>query len=854
VSSGARTLPTVVLVGRDAELGRLEAGLAAVSVAQVCGVAGVGKTAVALAFAARWAGPVFHRQVLAGQPMPELEDDLRRALADGRVATITDDRERRARLVTAIDERGALIVLDDVHRIPVAARTALLADAATLVRGKLVVTAREITPLDSEHLLLRLEALGEDAARELWMRLDALYGPADGFEVGFHRARGNPFLLRQAHARPLDEEDPMRSVVRELTPDERAIAGALALSELRLPLAVVESLTGDAIAGRSALRALIVRLLVDLDGARTCAVHDLVREVLIDELAPSERAALHAALATALREASVDPVSRVREVVRHLVAIERWAEAGALIANESAELVRRGAAGTLLRAIDRIPADARGPGVRLLRARTLGRLLDFRRAADELAALVALRVEPRCELELALGQLATQTAAFSVAESALEAAHAMAVTDGQRLRAQTGLAILRTYQGRGDEGRAFLAALEEASTDPVYAGQLGLCYAFICWIDERDADGMAPIRRALDRFSDGAGGFRVRVIAPILFGVMLAQLGRFDESDRELGEAERVIAEGEDLHIQLMLRAARATVAMARDQRLTAVRELAEVLDAFERCGYAVAALWTRVSLGRLQLVLGRRRAGLASLAAVEADARAAGVGAVVAMVERARADDPLAPSFLTDEQVTTGVASIRDVARAALRAALAGDRVAAEVAATEVEHRGHADDHAVDRALVELARAVVAREEPRDATVAHAAQAAAAAGADVDLISALAERLGVRETAAEPSGAVLDLRAGVLRAGRREILLDASPLLRRVLISLTASPGCALDKAALAEVMWDEPYAGDRESALKGNVHRLRRMLDGTGLTLRLTERGYRLEAPAGITIVPED
>ena len=55
--------PPAVFVGRDAELTRLALGVQRVSVALICGVAGVGKSSLASAFAATWPGPIAYCRV-----------------------------------------------------------------------------------------------------------------------------------------------------------------------------------------------------------------------------------------------------------------------------------------------------------------------------------------------------------------------------------------------------------------------------------------------------------------------------------------------------------------------------------------------------------------------------------------------------------------------------------------------------------------------------------------------------------------------------------------------------------------------------------------------------------------------
>jgi len=91
----------------------MRVGLERVSVALVCGVAGVGKSSLASAFAAGWPGPVAYCRTAAEPSLAVLcEDALRQLGASGAVEL--------AAVAAALDERGALWVLDDLHRLVLA--------------------------------------------------------------------------------------------------------------------------------------------------------------------------------------------------------------------------------------------------------------------------------------------------------------------------------------------------------------------------------------------------------------------------------------------------------------------------------------------------------------------------------------------------------------------------------------------------------------------------------------------------------------------------------------------------------------------------------------------------------------
>src|SRR5207244_159586 len=61
---------------------------------------------------------------------------------------------------------------------------------------------------------------------------------------------------------------------------------------------------------RTALRTLTTRMIVEVDAAGACSLHDLFREAALRGRSPAERAALHAELARVLDGAPLDPVVR----------------------------------------------------------------------------------------------------------------------------------------------------------------------------------------------------------------------------------------------------------------------------------------------------------------------------------------------------------------------------------------------------------------------------------------------------------------------------------------------------------------------------------------------------------------
>src|SRR4029079_15382792 len=129
-------------------------------------------------------------------------------------------------------------------------------------------------------------------------------------------------------------------------------------------------------------------LLVELDGTGTCVLHDVVRERILAARTPEERPKADARRADVISDTESDAVVRGREVCRHLHACGRYDAIGRYLVMHAVAFVRNGAARQLFDLMERIPPRMRSPDIRLIRARTLLRLLETKRALDELEELV----------------------------------------------------------------------------------------------------------------------------------------------------------------------------------------------------------------------------------------------------------------------------------------------------------------------------------------------------------------------------------------------------------------------------------------------------------------------------------
>jgi tetratricopeptide (TPR) repeat protein len=861
--------PPAVFLGRQAELDELASALVRAPVALLFGVAGVGKSALAFAFAARWAGPVVYRRMLEDDTPEHVALDLLREVGAAAPAGKMRVESDLSALGERLDELGALLVLDDLHHFPATERASFLQLCAeSLVRARVIATSRERigSPAEGpERLELRVEGLDEPSAQQVWSALDRLYGPSEGFQPAWRRAHGNPFLLRRWHAGAAFADDPVATAIRDLGSDERRLAAALAVSGVRLPVGVLAHLVpGER--GTRAIRALTTRLVIEIDGNAECALHDLFRAALLDELGPDEATSVHADLAGALADADLPVVERAREVCRHLLAANRHEQVGEYLLEHSADLVRLGGARELLRGFDAIPPERRSMLVQIERVRTLGRVLDLERAYDELARLVEIGAEPRVPLQLAFGQLASGTCHLEEGQRAIAAVLAAAdLSWRRRMLAQTAWAILRAHAGAFDEARAFLAEAIHGASDPVHVGNLHLTSAFTYWIEGRDDESETPLRRALAHLAEAPPSFRASFAAPMMLAGVAAAAGRFAEAEDALQAARSALREDDEQRPSLELRAVQALVSYERGQRHEAIEQWRAVHESMDRAGYRLATLWVECLMGRAMLELGWRTEALSLLRDAEARARAWGMVSMERMAARTQAHDPLAA--LDDGEIDertmpkSPARAVRWRSFAALRAAMAGKDTRARRLLEANAPLGVGIDHALDRAMANLAEAVFARRAG-DAAAAAAAQQRAVSTAergavDGDLVATLdATMRGLTVVsvppaapatgaAPPPSGEmIVDRRKHEIRTPAGRVSLRRSPMLRRLLYALADRAGEAVTREDLALKLWNATYHPlVHDNAILVNVSRLRAALVPVGVAVVWDESGYRLE-----------
>lgn len=544
------------------------------------------------------------------------------------------------------------------------------------------------------------------------------------------------------------------------------------------------------------------------------------------------------------------------------VAPEHVLAAARYLLEHSMELLRMSDSADIMRAIDAIPEAQRSAELRIARARVWTDMLALNTAYDELGRLVAEGAQPERDRDLLLAEVANRTGHFDVAALAvhrvLDDPQASAT---ERVRAATSYTLLLTYIGRGDEARRMNKRTAAEALLQEHAALLAAYRAFSHWVDERDneaADCLAYARALFDqRIRADRGSF----LGAVVFACVLGRLGEMEQAERLHRLVDSLAAPDTTPLLRTEAQAARALTRSEAGERIAALSELQACAAAMMHSGYVVGALGLNAWIGRILLTLGRRDEGLQLLAETEADARRIGAFGLVHLVERSRRHDPLVqlvrPPAPPRSELKRGEVA-RDRALRALRAAAAGDPQPARF----LDGTPALVDHALDRAMARLARAIAAQLHGcvAEARVELAAAKAEAARGNVDaeLLPLLARALGQYRVVTPASqrlevevpsdldqqyAIVIDGRAQEVRAGGQAISVRRRPVLRRLLFALAGCPGRALPKEALVPLVWDAEYNPLRhDGPIKSNVNELRRLIAPLRLAIEF-DRGYRLD-----------
>ncbi len=588
-------------VGRTKELAALSQALTGSPLLVVHGAVGAGKTRLAGALAS-------HLEILG-----ELQV-TRVACAPGDLGVAVVARCERAMdrmpgsLATVLYNEARLLILDDVHHLPSVDVVRLVADLVERPGiGRVLLLTRDVLPLprnDARRYSLTLEGLEESSARDLWAHLEDLYGPTahDACDQALAKTRGMPLALRREYSRSRYGQDAWE--LECLGTEARAALEAVSVARLPAAPAAVSALLEESEV-ESALIDLVSRQLIDPLETGRFAVHDVVRDQVLDAMDATRRKTLEMRAVELIRGmgrgvgpsrpawtagddgaiALLDEVDRSREVLMHLIAAQEYE----LAVSELAECARvglaRGAGGELLAQIEKLRAeDVKSP------------------LLDRVAAMVAVR-HGRVADAVELGQdldgplrayLRYRVGDVFAAQEDLRALGKSECADERAVAAATASGIELACGDLHKAEQLIADAFEErASLSRAARSTLHLAFAQVEVHKGNHCGARAALSRAASSADDGELATRIEVLRVR----NLVEEQRYSEASKLRQQVECAVAEVDCVPLRDELARCEAVVEARVGDANLAIDNLRHNISAARLRGDEIGALRTEIEL-----------------------------------------------------------------------------------------------------------------------------------------------------------------------------------------------------------------------------------------------------------------
>ncbi|MEZ4398835.1 MAG: hypothetical protein R3B06_02360 [Kofleriaceae bacterium] len=478
-AAGPAVRATRTFVGRDAELARILDHVEREPVFVICGVAGIGKTELAIRAAEELAAQPAWRAarhiaigLQPGMDRAHVVARLRDGVQLGRHAAAASADAGLAAVVTALTAARAIVRIDDLHVLADADAGWLLGYLARHLRTSCVLaTSRRelpVPPPAPPAWVVRVQPLAPTDARRLVELLTERLGlaPFDPGEV-VDRAGGSPFYLQhELAARHLGHPphaDALGQSLAQLDAEARRLLIRLATVATPTARAAVLGHPADA----AALEVLARRFLADAADGQV-RMHDVVRAAALRLATSAERrdahrwaAGVHARAAASARPGALHAL----EAIRHLQAAGAHGEAVVAVMAYQRAIAQAGLDHLLLAPMAALRGHhpERAFAIDLVCAHVYLRQSQVDAARAVLAPYAAdpvARQTPAFHGLVAMAAL--RTGELAAVAAALDTALALPGPAPQRRRLILGRADLHAVRGEADLARRLLGPAEVA--------------------------------------------------------------------------------------------------------------------------------------------------------------------------------------------------------------------------------------------------------------------------------------------------------------------------------------------------------------------------------------------------------
>ncbi len=588
-------------VGRTKELAALTHALTGSPLLVVHGAVGSGKTRLAGKFAAQL----------------ELLEELqvtRVACAPGDLGVAVVARCERAMdrmpgsLAAVLHNEARLLILDDVHHLPSVDIVRLVGELIERPGvGRILLLTRDKLPLprnDARRFSLNLEGLAEEAARDLWSHLENLYGPTthSTCDQALAKTRGMPLAMRREYSRSRFGQDAWE--LECLSDASRAALEAVCIARLPAAPAAVAALLKQTDVEQDLID-LVSRQLIDPLETGRFAVHDVVRDQVLDAIGGSRRSELELRAVELVRGMGrgvgpnrpawtagddgalglLDEVDRNREVLMHLIEAKEYDQAVAQLAECARDGLARGAGGELLAQIEHLRAlDVTSPLLSKVAAMVAvrhGRVADAVELGDDLDAPL------RAYLRFRVGEVFAaqeELQALCASNDANERSVAAATLSGIYLECGRP-ACAEQLIADAFEHRASLSRSSRAT--------LHLAFAQVELFKNNHCGARAAIARAASSVDDGELATRIEVLRVR----NLVEEERFSEASKLRTRVEQAVAEVDCVPLRDELARCEALVEARVGDANVAIENLRHHVSAARLRGDEMGALRSEIEL-----------------------------------------------------------------------------------------------------------------------------------------------------------------------------------------------------------------------------------------------------------------